>query len=154
MEETIDKAKVFFKSIVVPELLTQKPRNKIDTRSTVCSSEDLLPDVNQQAVPSSSVDYAVPPVPCSSVDYVCRVCRQACVDEPAEQSMIALTLLSFLKQSRSCSGNSSCLAQHKRGLRSAAKGGNQVDNTCEITLYTGPKQIGQNVFIQIQFEFH
>jgi len=76
-------------------------KEEIDTRLTVCSSEDLLPDVTQQAVPSSSVDYAVPPVHCSSVDYVCRVCRQACVDEPAQQSMIALTLLSFLKQSRS-----------------------------------------------------
>lgn len=124
----------------MPELLTGKLTKKIDTRSTVCSSEDLLPDVTQQVVPSSSVDYAVPPVPCSSVDYVCHVCRQVCVDEPPEQSMIALTLLSFLRQSRSCGGNPACLGQYKRGLRSAAKGGNQVDNTCEIILTQVPNK--------------
>ena len=73
MEETIEKAKVFFKSVVVPELLTGKLREEIDTGSTLCRTEDLLPGVTQQPVPSSSDN-----------NYVCRVCCQTCVDEPAE----------------------------------------------------------------------
>lgn len=75
MEETIEKAQVFFKSVVAPELLYGELKKKME--STESSSDGVVP-------PTTENDPIVTdePVVSSVVDFMCLVCHKECIDEP------------------------------------------------------------------------
>lgn len=75
MEETIEKAQIFFKLVVAPEVLHGKLKNKIEFTG---SSSDAL------VSPATESDTTVTeePVVSSAVDYMCLVCLTECLDEP------------------------------------------------------------------------
>ena len=75
MEETIEKAQIFFKLVVAPELLHGKLKNKI--KLTGSSSDGLVPPATE-----SDTTVTKEPVVFSVVDYTYLVCQKECLDAP------------------------------------------------------------------------
>ena len=70
MEDAVEKGKIFFKSIVVPELLHGELRKKLE-------SLDL-----SHEVASSDLEETEATLASSVVNYMCHVCHKECIDKP------------------------------------------------------------------------
>ena len=70
MEDAVEKAKIFFKSIVVPELMHGELKKKLE-------SIDLSNEVT-----SSDLEETEATLTSSVVNYMCHVCHKECIDKP------------------------------------------------------------------------
>ena len=75
MEETIEKAQIFYKLVGALELLHGKLKNKMELTGSI--SDGLVPPATE-----SSTSVTEEPVVSSVVDYMHLFCHRECLDEP------------------------------------------------------------------------